>query len=111
MAVPAGQPDRIPGRVLPGGTRQEVLLMSKSQPKTDEGFRAFIKERDESLLSLDEKKIRAYAKKYNVKMPEDSKTFWAGIHKARCAIGSIPEAEKQKSRDWLKENGFRELGR
>jgi hypothetical protein len=85
-----------------------TFLMNKSHAKTDEGFRAFIKERDESLLSLDEERIRAYAAKYNVKMPEEERVFWAGVHKARCQIASIPEEEKQKSREWLKANGFQE---
>lgn len=68
----------------------------------------FVKERNEALLSLDKKKITAYAKKYWVSMPKDELIFWAGIHKARLGIKDFPDDEKEKSRIWLKENGFKE---
>jgi len=42
-----------------------------------------VKDRDEALLSLDEKKIRAYAAKYGVTMPTGWHSFWGGVHKAR----------------------------
>ena len=71
----------------------------------------FIKERNEALLSLDKEKILAYGKKYNVKFPEDEKIFWAGVHKAICSLYSIPvnkitKEQYEKSKNWLKENGF-----
>lgn len=71
----------------------------------------FIKERNEALLSLDRERILAYGKKYNVKFPEDEKIFWAGIHKAICSLYLIPvnkitKSQYEKSKEWLKENGF-----
>ena len=69
-------------------------------------IKKFVQERDEALLSLDEKKIRAYGKKYGVPFPKDELVFWAGIHKARTAITSFPEDEKERSRKWLIEHGF-----
>lgn len=71
----------------------------------------FIKERNEALLSLDKEKILAYGKKYNVKFPEDEKILWAGVHKAICNLYLIPvnkitKEQYEKSKEWLKENGF-----
>ena len=71
----------------------------------------FIKERNEALLSLDKEKILAYGKKYNVKFPEDEKIFWADVHKAICSLYLIPvnkitKSQYEKSKEWLKENGF-----
>lgn len=71
----------------------------------------FIKERNEALLSLDREKILAYGKKYNVKFPEDEKIFWVGVHKAICSLYLIPvnkitKSQYEKSKEWLKENGF-----
>lgn len=71
----------------------------------------FIKERNEALLSLNKKKILAYAKKYNIKLPEEDKVFWAGVHKAICSLYFVKEnnitlEQYTKSADWLKENGF-----
>ena len=71
----------------------------------------FIKERNEVLLSLDRERILAYGKKYNVKFPEDEKIFWAGVHKAICSLYLIPvnkitKSQYEKSKEWLKENGF-----
>lgn len=69
-------------------------------------FKDFVKERNEALRSLDKAKIIAYSKKYDVPVPADERTMWAGIHKARLMVTSMTEEEKQISRDWLKENGF-----
>ena len=69
-------------------------------------IKKFAQERDDALLSLDEKKIRTYGKKYGVPLPKDEQVFWAGIHKARTAITSFPEDEKERSRKWLIEHGF-----
>lgn len=72
----------------------------------------FVKERNEVFLSLDEEKIKAYCKKYNIKIPKDKKLFWAGIHKSICNLFLVPEnnitiEQYEKSYNWLEENGFR----
>jgi hypothetical protein len=68
--------------------------------------REYVKERDEVLLSLDETKIRAHAKKWGVALPSSWAGFWGGVHKARLAITTFPKAEKEKSRAWLAANGM-----
>lgn len=69
----------------------------------------FIRDRDEALLSLDRQKIEAYLTKYGSPIPPDDQIFWAGIHKARTAIKSISDEERQKSIDWLKARGLTSL--
>lgn len=66
----------------------------------------FRKDRDEALFSLDEQKILAYCWKYGAPIHPNALVFWASIHKARVALRSIPEAEKELSRRWLLEHGF-----
>ena len=70
-------------------------------------MQAFVKERDEALLSLDKNKILEYCKKYSVPIPDDEEVFWAGIHKARIHTNSIPLDAKLDSCMWLGEHGFR----
>ena len=67
--------------------------------------RAFIKERDEALLSLDRSKIEVYLRKYQIPIPQDDEVFWRGVHKAICAINSAPESAKKASEAWLREHG------
>jgi len=71
----------------------------------------FIQQRNEALLSLDREKIVAYAKAYGVPMPEDETLLWASVHRARLTLtAGIPELEKEKSRVWLREHGYRPVG-
>ncbi len=65
-----------------------------------------VKERNEALFSLDEAKIRAYAKKYVVKMPPDDTEFWAGVYKCIVAINDSPKDLKEQAYKWLEEHGF-----
>lgn len=68
----------------------------------------FVKERNEALLSLDKKKIKAYMKKYHVRFePADETVFWAAIHKAIIGINTATAEQKAKSRDWLAAHGFK----
>ena len=71
----------------------------------------FIKDRNETLASGDIDKIKEYCKKYNIAIPEDEKTFLAGIHKAVCNLyllenSPITIEQYIKSYDWLAENGY-----
>ena len=68
--------------------------------------KAYNKERDESLLSLDKEKILAFCAKYNLYMPTHDISFWAGIHKAILQISSASDGQKQVSREWLLSHGF-----
>lgn len=66
----------------------------------------FCKERDSALLSLDEKKIREFAKKWKVPMPTNETVFWAGVHKAICNLTTSTDEQKCNSIIWLLEHGF-----
>ena len=60
-----------------------------------------------ALLSLDEAKIRDFARKYGARLPVGSGVaFWGAVHKARTAITSLPIEERRKSKQWLLDNGF-----
>jgi hypothetical protein len=83
-----------------GGYRVKNLTLKK--------LNNFVKERDAALLSLDRGKILAYCRKYQVHIPSNEKVFWAAIHKAKIALKSFPESEKEISRKWLSENRFKE---
>jgi hypothetical protein len=67
----------------------------------------FLRDRDEALRSLDEAKIRAYAKKYDceAEMPSHPLVFWAAVHKARLQLLLTAE-ERRVSEQWLAENKF-----
>lgn len=75
--------------------------------KTPINFPEFAQERNAALLSLNRAKIRAYCKKYGVNIPGEGDAFWSAVHKARMGIRGFPESEKQISRDWLNEHGFK----
>lgn len=66
----------------------------------------FFDDRDAALLSLDKEKILAYCKKWHAHFPETELVFWASAHEARLII-DIPAEEKEKSRKWLSEHGFK----
>lgn len=73
----------------------------------DKWFRNFVKERNDAMLSLDERKIRNYCRKYGVPMPANDTVFWAGVHKARIEISAATEEQREESRKWLIEHGFK----
>lgn len=66
----------------------------------------FMKERDESLLSLDKDKITKFLNKYGVPIPKDETVFWAGVHKAIWNLNSANADQKLNSMMWLTEHGF-----
>ena len=71
----------------------------------------FIKDRNEAFISGDEKKIKAYCKKYGIAIPEDEEIFWAGVHKAICNLflnkdNEISMKQFNKSFDWLVDHGY-----
>jgi hypothetical protein len=67
----------------------------------------FIKDRNEAFLSLDRNKIEAFIKKWDCcDIPSNERVFWAGVHKARLSIVSMPKRAKEISRKWLVEHGF-----
>ena len=73
---------------------------------TDEMIEQMRVERDAAFLALDEAAIRAYAEKYKIKVPATGEAFWAGVHKARAGITSLPREVRLASKSWLEERGF-----
>jgi hypothetical protein len=72
----------------------------------DKDFKQLLRARDAALLSMDERRIRAYFQKYNGNPgPADPETFWRGVHKARTALKTLPMEERTKSKRWLIEHG------
>ncbi len=73
-------------------------------------IRAFNKERDAMLRSLDRGQLDRFLRKW--KQPRPRKWVddaWLGaMHKARLQIASFTEAEKAVSRTWLAQHGYSE---
>lgn len=69
-------------------------------------IKQFNKDRNEALLSMNKEKIIAYLAKYGQQFHSDDNIFWAGVHKARTAIPSLPFAERMVSKRWLDERGL-----
>lgn len=67
----------------------------------------FLRDRNEALFSLDEKKIRKYCQKYGVVMPENERVFWAGVYKSILAIPDSPSHLRRKAENWLDSHGFK----
>lgn len=63
-------------------------------------------ERNAAFLALDEARIRAYCAIVGAKLPAEPVIFWAGIHKARMVITTMPESARATSREWLAEHGM-----
>lgn len=53
-------------------------------------LKRFVKERNEALFSFDEKKIKAYLKKYDIPIPDNEDVFWGAVAKAVCHITGAP---------------------
>lgn len=71
----------------------------------------YCKERDKVFLSLDEKRIREFCKKYRINVPENDLAFWAGVHKTICNLNAASVKQKTNSLAWLLEHGFKpEIG-
>lgn len=61
----------------------------------------------EALLSMEEVKIRAFAKKYGQTLPSTSLIFWEGVHKAITALTNLPLEVRKESKKWLDEHNFK----
>lgn len=69
-------------------------------------IKKFVKEQQEVLLSLDRKRILAYCKKWDIKVPEDETAFWAGVHKTILQMNAATLDQKWNSFEWLIKHGF-----
>jgi len=71
--------------------------------------RAFVKERDEVLLSDDLGRVWAFMRKYNPALPEPSsrEVMEIALHKARTGALSLPVELRRASKKWLTERGYK----
>ena len=67
---------------------------------------ALIRERDAALESLDETRIRAWARRALMQLPDNPASFWAGVHMARAQLRSLPPHERARSTAWLRAQGW-----
>lgn len=73
-------------------------------------LQAFKRERNEALMSLDEHRIRAMARKWNkIEMPTDMNVFWGSVHKAITGCLDMPLHVRQNSKAYLDATGLRSL--
>lgn len=67
----------------------------------------FIQERNEALLSMNEKKIKDYMLKWSGRVPTNIEVFWLAVHKARVMCKGLPMVERAASLRWLAHHGSR----
>ena len=71
----------------------------------------FIDKRNKILMNLENinyDEIVDFCNEFKILLPNDMTSMLAGLHKARLYVVSIPDDLKEKSKLWLKENGFSE---
>ena len=76
--------------------------MRKKKFRVD--LKQFNFERNVALKSMNGKRIRLFAEKYELNGLLDSKTsvvFWAAVHKAITGIVELPIALRLQSKEWL----------
>jgi hypothetical protein len=68
----------------------------------------FSEEFDAAFLSLDEKVIRAFVKKWELEdwVSNDPLLFWPSVHQVRTMITSLPYEARLLSRKWLLAHGM-----
>ena len=69
-------------------------------------LKKYVKERNKAMFSLDEKKIKAFCRKWGVPIPENENVFWAGVHKVILHTTASTDAQKAHSLLWLVMHGF-----
>lgn len=70
----------------------------------------FNRRKREALLSLDEGKIRAFAKEMGMDdFPDNPEVFWGSVHKAITGTPSLPIEFRRQSKKYLDDRGFRSL--
>src|SRR5258708_28990097 len=72
--------------------------------------RAFCKDRDATLRSLDRDRLDRCLRKWNQPRPREwiGAAWLASMHKARLQIDAFTEAEKAVSRTWLAQHDYTE---
>ena len=69
-------------------------------------YHEYIRDRNDAFLSLNARRIVAHCRRYGIAVPDNPTIFWAGVHKARMLIVTLPLREREQSRDWLLAHGF-----
>ena len=69
-------------------------------------LRQYVKDRDAAFLSLDLKKIRAFADKYGCELPDNEEVMWITIHKVICNTTSATKEQRNNSLMWLFLHGY-----
>lgn len=90
------------------GCDDESSVQPAAKP-IDPILQEFLRDRDEALLSLDEKKLRAYMRKYGETPPSNPVVFWMGVHKAITACMSLPIEFRRASAMWLAVRGSKSM--
>ena len=67
---------------------------------------SYCKERDDVFLSMDEKRIREFCKKYGIHIPKSDTAFWAGVRKTIVNLNAASKKQKTNSMSWLLSHGF-----
>lgn len=62
---------------------------------TDDSLRDFVRERDDALLSMNDRKLAAYMAKYRVHIPTSEAGYWLGL---AMAVQSMDESTPLKRR-------------
>lgn len=80
---------------------------ARKPSEADAEIRAFVAERNAVFLRGNLAEVKAFFRKHNPgrALPDDA-VIEIGLHKARCAVTTFPETEKEKSRAWLRERGY-----
>ena len=97
-------------RTFRGRRHETIDLYASTELKKDKNeahakIVAHVKERDETLFSLDRDRITKYFQKKGADVPEDDTIFWAGVYLCICHIPSAPEDLVRKAKEWLHAHG------
>ena len=74
--------------------------------KVKADLETMVKDRNEALFSYDKRKIRAYMRKYGLRVPTNDIVFWGAVNKAICNITTASPELVAKAEKWLAEHGM-----
>lgn len=66
---------------------------------------AFVRERDDVLLSLDYERLKAFCAKYGSPIPPPGMALLT-MHKARTGATTLPQVARLESAEWLRGRGY-----
>ena len=86
----------------------------ESRKMTDKQLKAFMKERNEAVLSFDVQKFRHFYNKwtllgvYTVPLGKNDRVIEITLRKMALGLDKVPENKKREARKWLSERGLSE---